>query len=86
MKAKWNKRYELSISEKLTLKDIMLLCDCGKPTAMTIRNEAIKYCVANNIEMYSRSIPTDAVLQVINKTIDYYYKKMELESKKLCYE
>lgn len=81
MKAKWSKRYELSISENITVKGIQQLCDCGQPKAMEIRNNALAYCGANNIDIYTRSVPTDAVLKIINKDIQYYYDKMIQESK-----
>lgn len=81
MTACWIKRYELAISERLTVSEIMLLCNCSKHLAQTIRAKTIDYCKANNIELYSRSVPTDIVLKITNRDIDYFYKKKELESK-----
>lgn len=84
-KANWTKRYELAISEKLTTKDIMQLVDCSQPKATEIRNKAIAYCGANHIEIYSRSVPTDVVLKVINKEIKYFYEKKLLEECKFVF-
>lgn len=80
-KTTWTNRYKLAISETITLREIELLLDCGQPKAIEVRQKAIEYCSINNIEMYSRCVPTEAVLKVIRKDIDYYYDKMLLETK-----
>lgn len=78
-RASWNDRYKISISEFISIKDIMLLRDCGRNAATKIRQDAIKYCLLNNIYIYGRNIPTEAVLMVTNRNIEYYYNKMLLE-------
>ena len=78
-RASWCERYLISISEFISIKGIMLLRDCGQTAASKIRQEAIKYCITNNIEIYGRNIPTEAVLIVTNRDIEYYYGKMLLE-------
>ncbi len=77
----FKEKYELSISESMTLKDIQKLCDCGQFYASEIRRRAIDYCYQNDITMVTRSVPTEAVLETIDRTIDYYFSKMELENK-----
>lgn len=72
----WAGKYELSLREYLTLKDIMKLRECGQPTATVIRNKAITYCSKNNIEITSMRVPTGAVLAVTKCGIDYYHEKM----------
>lgn len=83
----WYERYTLALSECLTIKDVMLLRNVGQPTALKIRKEALEYCIKNNIELPPRGVPTEAVLSVTNKDLNYYYQKMikESEAKKyLC--
>lgn len=50
----WLQRYKVVLNERISIKDIMLLEDVGQPTASMIRNEAVKYCVKNNINIPSR--------------------------------
>lgn len=83
----WYDRYTLALSECLTIKDVMLLRNVGQPTALKIRKEALEYCIKNNIDLPPRGVPTEAVLSVTNKDLNYYYQKMisESEAKKyLC--
>lgn len=82
---KWSQKYELGLKERLSIKEIMLLRDCGQPTAIEIRNKAIDYCVANDIDFPTKSIPTEAVFAVTKLGLDYYYDKMIQESKCLGY-
>lgn len=75
-------RYILSISEFLNSKGIMQLLNCNQNVALKIRKEAIKYCINNHITIYGKnSIPTEAILKVSNRDIDYFYQKMLLEAK-----
>lgn len=80
-KITWKEKYILALKENLTLKDIMLLRDTNQKVATEIRNKAIHYCISNDIQLYSKSVPSEAVLIVTKKDIDYYYNKMILESK-----
>ena len=75
----WKEKFELVLKEELTIKDIMLLCSVGQPRATLIRKKAIELCMNDNIELYSMQVPTEAVLKVINKDINYYRDKMNLE-------
>ena len=75
----WREKFELVLKEELTIKDIMMLCSVGQPRATLIRKKAIELCMNNNIELYSMQVPTEAVLKVINKDINYYRDKMNLE-------
>lgn len=79
-KITWKEKYEIALNENLTLKEIMKLRDVGQPTAIKIRNEAIDYCLNNNIEVTSKKIPTDAVFAVTNRNLDFYYDKFMKES------
>lgn len=78
---KWSEKYKLALKESLSIKDIMNLRDCGQPKATKIRDEAIKYCIENNIRYESKKVPTEIVLNVTNYDLNYYYEKMLLESK-----
>ena len=75
----WREKFELVLKEELTIKDIMMLCSVGQPRATLIRKKAIELCMNDNIELYSMQVPTEAVLKVINKDINYYRNKMNLE-------
>ena len=75
----WKEKFELVLKEELTIKDIMLLCSVGQPRATLIRKKAIELCMNNDIKLYSLQVPTEAVLKVINKDINYYKDKMNLE-------
>lgn len=75
----WREKFELVLKEELTIKDIMLLCSVGQPRASIIRKKAIELCMNDDIKLYSMQVPTEAVLKVINKDINYYKDKMNLE-------
>ena len=75
----WREKFELVLKEELTIKDIMLLCSVGQPRATLIRKKAIELCMNDDIKLYSMQVPTEAVLKVINKDINYYKDKMNLE-------
>lgn len=77
----WREKYLLALKEKLTINEIMLLRDCGQPTAAKIREQAIRYCAENDIEFDCRRTPTEAIFEITNLNLDYYYQKMLLEAK-----
>jgi len=77
----WKERYLLSLSEEMTANEIMQLRNVNKKEALAIRKEAISYCKKNNIKMVGQKVPTEAVLKVTGKEIEYYYQKMVLEAK-----
>lgn len=77
----WKEKYLLALSEELTLKEIMLLRDCGMPKARSIRQDAIEYCLINNIQTEMKKIPTEAVFSVTGCDLNYYYDKMKKELK-----
>lgn len=80
-KLSWCDKYKLALNENLSIKEIMMLRDCGQPKATQIRNDAIRYCMENDIEFESRRIPTAVVLQITNLGLEYYYNKMLQEAK-----
>ena len=75
----WKEKFELVLKEELTIKEIMMLCSVGQPRASIIRKKAIESCMNDDIKLYSMQVPTEAVLKVINKDINYYKDKMNLE-------
>lgn len=75
----WKEKFELVLKEELTIKEIMMLCSVGQPRATIIRKKAIELCMNDDIKLYSMQVPTEAVLRVINKDINYYKDKMNLE-------
>ena len=75
----WKEKFELVLKEELTIKEIMMLCSVGQPRATIIRKKAIELCMDDDIKLYSMQVPTEAVLKVINKDINYYKDKMNLE-------
>lgn len=75
----WKEKYLLALSEELTLKEIMLLRDCGMPKARSIRQDAIEYCLINNIQTEMKKIPTEAVFSVTGCDLNYYYDKIKKE-------
>ena len=75
----WKEKFELVLKEELTIKEIMMLCSVGQPRASIIRKKAIELCISEDIKLYSQQVPTEAVLRVINKDINYYRDKMNLE-------
>lgn len=79
----WCEKYLLAMKESLTLKEIMKLRSVGQPRAFKIRQEAIDYCIMNNIQIEGKWIPTVAIFEVTGMYLDYYYNKMIDESKAL---
>ncbi len=77
----WRDRYLLSISEEMTVKDIMALRNVGQATALKIRQKAIDYCLVNNIDLMGIKVPTIAVHEATKLDIEYYYQKMLLEAR-----
>lgn len=75
----WKEKFELVLKEELTIKEIMMLCSVGQPRATLIRKKAIELCMNDDIKLYSMQVPTEAVLKIINKDINYYKDKMNLE-------
>lgn len=80
-KLSWCDKYRLALNESLSVKEIMLLRDCGQPKALKIRSAAISYCIENHIDFDSRGTPIEAIFEVTNLNLDYYYNKMLLENK-----
>jgi len=80
-KLTWSEKYILSISEYLSIKQIMALRDVGQPAAINIRRRALAYCARNGIEFNTRLVPTEAVLAVTGHDSEYYYQKMLQESR-----
>lgn len=81
----WYEKYQIALKESMTLKDIMNLRSVGQPMAISIRNEAVNYCLKNNIEMLKGLVPTEAIMAVTEKDLSFYYNKMvlEIESQKM---
>ncbi len=79
----YKERYLLAISENLSIKQISLLLGIGSSMASKIRSKALDYCILNDIPLYSQQVPTEAVLAVTGKTVDYYYTKFLQEQKVL---
>lgn len=80
-KCSWKERYHLSLSEEMNANEIMQLRNVNRKEALKIRRQAIEYCEANNISLVGQKVPTEAVLKVTGKGIDYYYGKFQLEAK-----
>ncbi len=76
----WYEKYNLALQENLTVKQIKDLRSVGQPTALVIRQNAMEYCLKNDIELPPRGIPTEAVFAVTGKNLDFYYEKMCRES------
>lgn len=81
----WCEKYELCLKENLSIREIMQLRDCGYPHATNLRDDAIKYCLENDIEILSKKIPTIAIFAITKLDESYYYNKMIQESKCLKY-
>ena len=81
----WTEKYKIALKENLTVKDIMKLRDVGQPRALDIRQEALHYCIAHNIFVAGQKVSTEAVFEVTNKDLDYYYDRMLKEREVLKY-
>lgn len=75
----WFEKYNIALKENLSIKDIMMLRNVCQRIALEIRDKSIKYCVMNNIYFGGKQVPTEVVLLVTGKDINYYYDKMVLE-------
>ena len=82
-KLTWYDKYCIVMQEELTIKDIMNLRSVGQPKALEIRQDAIEYCLMNNIPVTSRKISTYAIMEVTGYNLQYYYQKMIDEAKAL---
>ncbi len=80
-KCSWKDRYLLSLSEEMNATDIMKLRGVNKKEALKIRKEALAYCKQKSIKVVGQKVPTEAVLEVTGKRIDFYYNRMQLESR-----
>ena len=72
----WHDKYALALKENITINEICLLRDCGRPKATTIRNKARQYCLENDIEYEYRKISTQVIFEITGLGLDYYYQKM----------
>ena len=77
----WQEKYALGLKESLSIKEIMMLRDCGQPAATMIRDKSINYCIEHDIDYGSRLIPTAVVFKVTGLDLNYYYDKMLQEDK-----
>ena len=77
----WKEKYLLSLKEEMTATHIMKLRGVNRKEALTIRKEALDYCTKKGIKVVGQKVPTEAVLKVTGKSIDYYYNKFQLEAK-----
>lgn len=77
----WKERYLLSLTEEMTASNIMVLRGVNRKEALKIRREALSYCKSKNIRVVGQKVPTEAVLKVTGKDIDYYYNRMLMEAK-----
>lgn len=82
VKLSWKEKYSMCLNENLSIKDIMMLMECGQPKATLIRNKSIAFCDENSIIRIGNKVPTDVVLQLVGKSRDYYYQRM-LDERKL---
>ena len=83
----WREKYRLALKESLTIKEIMLLRECGQPKATKIRDDSILYCLKNNIATEYRRVSTEAIFQITGLNLQYYYEKMVQEQKlNICLE
>lgn len=82
-KITWKEKYETTLNEHASIKDIQKIFDIGQPAATNARNMAIAYCKKNGILIMNKSVPMDAVLEVTGKNREYFYKRY-LEERKLA--
>lgn len=71
----------ISLSEEVNATQIMKLRNVNRKEALRIRREAIEYCSKNGIKVVGQKVPTEAVLKVTGKEIDFYYNRMLMEAK-----
>lgn len=75
----WYERYKIALKEDLSIRDIMLLRNVGQPTAINLRREALEYCMKNDITVINNKPPTEVLMLLTGKDLDYYHEKMVLE-------
>lgn len=75
----WYDRYQIALKEDLSIKDIMLLRNVGQPTAINLRREALEYCIKNDITVMNNKPPTEVLMLLTGKDLDFYHEKMVLE-------
>ena len=82
METSWYEKYHIAMKEWVTIQDIMKLTSTGQPSAMALREDAIEYCVMNEIDLPTKQVPAEVVLKLMDKDLDYFYRKMvrELEA------
>lgn len=83
IKVSWAEKYELALSEELTVKEIMKLRTVGQPTAIEIRKQCLDYCRLNGIEVGGKRVPTEVVLLITERDMMFYYQKMLKEAELL---
>ena len=76
----WFERYQIAMKETLSIKDIMVLRDVGQPTATALSREAKEYCLKNDIPLPPNKAPTDVIMLLTGKNMDYYHDKMVMEA------
>ncbi|OUN37701.1 hypothetical protein B5E87_11240 [Massilimicrobiota sp. An142] len=77
----WKEKYILSLKEEFSIKEIMLLRECGAPKARQLREEALNYCISHHISFNAnQKIPAEALFAITGKNIDFYKQKMVAES------
>lgn len=83
----WYDKYHIALKENLTIKEIMLLRDIGQPSAIELREQAVEYCVANDIPLPTKQVPTDVIMRLTGRNLNFYHDKMmkELEAKQMYF-
>lgn len=79
----WSVRYDASLNDYISIKNIMVLLNCSQPSAIKVRTKAKNYCQENGIGYPGKMVPVDAVFAVTGKGRDYYYDMMLAEAKSL---
>lgn len=81
-KISWKEKYIISISEYCSTKDIQRLLEVGSDKAREIKKKVELECISNKKPLYTTTkVPTEALLQYVNKSTAYYYQKMIDENK-----
>ena len=52
----------------------------GQPTATALSREAKEYCLKNSIPLPPNKAPTDVIMLLTGKNMDYYHDKMVMEA------
>lgn len=81
-KISWKQKYLIAISEYCSTKDIQNLLEVSISKAREIKRNVEIECMNNNIKIYcSNKVPTDVLLDLIEKDTKYFYNKMIAEAK-----